>query len=352
MAFAYFEFSFYYLNLDGKPRSRFHKKGIVMSEGLKLEEAILHFENIHKISREEGQLAITLYPAIATSRAIAENIFPNTTSFVIQIPDDTAFEVKSLVDQRYTKWQTDRRRKQLALENKSNHFHSQTCPRCSSIVDLTGKPKTAMTYCPYCYVFFNQHGHVASNTSDYKICPKCRYFGRVSTYYDTAFYLYKNNKKKKFETVRCCETCARELFEEDFWKSLPFVIGAAPLLYDLYKAGIDRNPIFKGLAEANYQAHKYDVDKVRELFDIMLLRTGEHAGIYYNYGKAFLEASKALVRGGKSPFHPDVVPLRQKAIRELTRSLLLCSNYEPTIRLLQDNGEIEFVPQEVYEIDI
>jgi len=349
MGYTYYNFKFRFLNEEGKPKSTFAQRGIVDEKGVWFsEDALLRYVDIYDIIREHNYLVFVLYPAIAAHHTVTDNVLPESNSIVLDVPKDQAFQIKAIMDERFTAKRAKKRFAELEASNQAKHFKTVKCPRCRSTIDLTFKKNTPYAYCDNCELVFNQHRHIMPNTEEHKICPECGYFNRVQYYPNAQMYFYGEEKAFSNEEVFCCDSCADRLFQENIRKNTLFLVGLPKTLKIKFMQLSNTPPTLKGMTEANRIAFEGgDMAKAFRTYQSLILHNEFYPGVHYNYGKAYLDEANRIEEAAKNEEQQEEAwRVRQKGVKQLRRSLQGCANFKPTLELLADHGELEYIPPE------
>jgi tetratricopeptide (TPR) repeat protein len=323
MPSSYIGFRFRYINEQGKPTSFFyHQARIDDSSGIMLGSDSIPIADIRDASLYGNQMAIVLRPYLALSKGIAENIIPNTSSFVIEIPDGLATDAKSALDQHRSALATFAKKKRLIQEGKGSFFRVEQCPHCDAVIDLTGLKETNYFYCKYCEIIFDKHKALLPKSENYKVCPECNYYNRVQEYPEFHFYAFPKKRKASYKNHICCDTCAQRYHEQTAWRNIPYLVGIPFNFMLKNKMSKGVNEFYQGLTEANRFAQDGNIIEADVLYGLILLRNEQHPAILFNMAQAYYKSSQL-----------------DKAYRYFEKSLENCSNYQPTLDFLELHKE-------------
>ncbi|WP_027002055.1 hypothetical protein [Hugenholtzia roseola] len=345
LSFAQYDFNFFFLDEKGKRSSFFQKRATLEEKGLFLDGSRLYFEDIYLLEREDNKIVFVLYPAITVSKKISDHILPYSNSFAIEVERVYAFDIKSRIDHRYTAFRMKIKEKQMEEKGERHNFRTIVCPQCAATVDLSYKPETAYIYCGHCKTIFNKALY-ERDPETYRICPQCEYYNRVQLYTEVDFYWLPKEEAITYSTHHACDSCAQKHFQRTFWKNMLYLVAAPFAAYAQLKSLQSPEPLFQDLTPANLYASQGEIEKARPLYEMMLLRTGEHPGILYSYGKACLDASL------HSEDEEQRQELRRKAIRLFERTLKVCANYTPLFDLIRENANLEYIPDVIDQLDL
>jgi ribosomal protein L37AE/L43A len=345
LSFAQYDFGFFFLNEKGKRSSFFQKRATLEEKALFLDGSRLYFEDIYLLEREDNKIVFVLYPAVTVSKTISDHILPYSNSFVIEVERSYAFDIKSRIDHRYTAFRMKIKEKQMIKKGEAHNFRTVVCPQCAATIDFSYKPETTYIYCGHCKTIFKKSLY-ERDPEAYRICPQCEYYNRVQLYTEVDFYLLPKEESVTYSTHYVCDSCAQKHFKRTFWKNMLYVVAAPFAAYAQLKSLQSPDPLLQDLTPANLYASEGEIERARPLYEMMLLRTGEHPGVLYSYAKACLDAS--LHTKDKE----QMQELRKKAVRLFERTLKACANYTPLFELLRENANLEYIPDILDKVDL
>ncbi|MFT5914353.1 MAG: hypothetical protein ACI81T_000841 [Bacteroidia bacterium] len=317
-------FRYKYLNAAGKSKMLGGDTGSVTRDGISLNNNLIFFRDVHKTGRHKNNVVISLKPYATVNREISENIIKSHNSLVIKVDEILAEKVKSIIDRQCTAMIARDKWGHLTREQRDKQFTRTECARCEAIIDLTETKVSNLVYCKYCETLFDKFGYALIDSEEYKVCPECGYYGRVQDYYDFQAYNVYTDSEFSRRKHHCCDTCAHRMFQRNFWKNMLFIFGGAAVILEKIRSRRTRNPLYKDLQKANLLAQEGSYKDADVLYQEIILRNDRHPGIYMNHGKMFLEAGE-----------------REKAAFQFKKSLDSCSNYLPTLRVLQSNVDLD-----------
>lgn len=348
VSYTYFSFQFFFLNALGKPTHRRRYTGVVNNDGIRIRGAMLSYEDIMDIRWEnDHQMVILLYPYIAVSRLVTENILPDTYTLILDTKDSELGNLKSTLNKYFTYAHTERKRRELDRVGQLDTFHSINCPRCESTIDLSGLNKTKYIYCRYCETIFSNMGNTIPHMEAYRPCPECRYFGHVQEFRDVRFYFYgkKKGNASYFRTITCCDTCAERRYQEAVWRNLGFLIAFPFSMYLRFQITMGQHPDFERLGKANRLAQDGDLEGAVREYDFMLMQHKYHPGLIYNKARAYLMKSNLMPeKAGRT--------LRTEAARQFAICLQACANYSPAIELMQSYDEALYFDFPIPKVEV
>lgn len=295
----------------------FASNGSASPTALTLDGETIPYQNILDTSNRDNRLVLALASGTQlgpkTSKRLQKDQF-----LVLEISKVKADELKQYVDHHGSAIWAEAHRQQLASQGKENLFGTLICPQCKATIDTSEMERSAYVYCPYCGSVVNHSLKVISDSNVYKICDECNLYDRVRGYTVFHFYfllvVYGYSVKRRF----VCDTCATSIAQKALLTNLIFILGVPSAIYMWVKAQTGRDPYFQDLAKANRLARKGKYQEADEIYDKLFSLYPDHPGILMNKGLGHLHGKDG--NGGMSL---------------LTRSLKACTNYLPTIRLIQ-----------------
>ena len=317
-------FRYRYVDENGKSQGFIRQTGSVTRDGISLHDQRIFIRDVYRVQRHNDILVISLKPYATLSKEISEAIVPRHNALVIDVDEMLAEKVKSVIDRQCTAMHARDNWGHLSKDQRDKQFQRIECPRCDSIIDLTNLVPSPLVHCKHCEATFDKFGYLLPGSEDYKICPECNHYGRVQD--NTEFKAYTLYKDTAFSAKRtqCCDTCAHRMFLRNVWKNLTLIFGFFVSIFFKLNSRRNRNPLYKGLQEANYHAQNGNMVEADIIFTDLILRNDRHPGIYYNYGLAFLNAGE-----------------RDRAAFQFKKSLDVCSNYAPTLEILKKNVDLQ-----------
>ncbi|WP_291726793.1 hypothetical protein [Bernardetia sp.] len=343
-----FDFDFRFLDAKNKPTSFFDKQGSIEEEGIYFDGEMLAFSEIQEVVRYRNRLSIIIKAGART--AVDEFLLPHFNGFMIRVEEEEAFDIKSMIDRRYTELQVEERKKELKAQDELHNFRKSECPTCRSSIDLSYVRPTRYIFCRYCDTIFNKHGNY-TDLNDYKICPVCNYYNRVQVTPKVELYFYgKEDKASVFESTFQCDSCTERELRPRFWKNLPFVVGAIADFIAKNKIETDIDSSYAELTKANRLGYLGRVDEAKPLYESMFLYVKDQPGVLYDFGKAYLDSALLLLEDEEFTGDEAALPYIKEAVHWLSRCLKMCANYEPAIKLFEDNEELEYeIEDDEYE---
>ncbi len=346
VSYTYFNFRFRFLDARGKPKGRKRLSGVVNNDGLLIEDGMLYFDDIERITWEnDNQMVVLLMPYISTSALITENKLPNSYTIILDTRESELGNLKTTLNKYFTYARMMRERRKLERLNKLDAFRTKECPNCQSTLDLSGFPETKYLYCRYCETIFSDMGNIIPHMDRYRPCPECQYFGHVQEFRDVRFYFYgkKYGSETRYESFTSCDTCAQRRYKEAALKNLGYLVAfpSSLLLRHQYKSG--QHADFKRLTQANRAAQEGDLDAAMQEYDLILLQHKYHPGILYNKARAYLMAGE--VKGNKKE-------MATAAAKILSVCLQSCANYEPAIYLMESYDEAEYYSFKIPKVKV
>ena len=335
-----YDFDFRFLNTKNKPTSYFDKQGSIEQEGVYFDGEMLAFSEIQEVVRYRNRLSIIIKAGART--AVDEFLLPHFNGFMIRVDEQEAFDIKSMIDRRYTELQVEERKQELKAQDELHNFRKTECPTCRSHIDLSYLAPTRYIFCRYCDSIFNKYGNY-TDLNDYKICPVCHYYNRVQVTPRVEAYFYgKEEKEFAFESSYQCDSCTERELRHRFWKNLPFVVGAVGDFIAKNKIETDIDSSYAGLTKANLLGFLGKVEEAKPLYESMFLYVKDQPGVLYDFGKAYLDSALLLLQDEEFTGDEAALPYIKEAVHWLSRCLKMCANYQPAIKLFEDNEELEY----------
>ena len=342
-----FDFDFRFLNTKNKPTSYFDKQGSIEDEGVFFDGQMLAFEDIQEVVRYRNRLSFIIEADARTD--VDEFLLPHFNGFVIRVDEEEAFDIKSQIDRKYTEIQVEEQKEELKAQDELHNFRKTECPTCKSHLDLSYLIPTKYIFCRYCDSIFNKYGNY-TDLNDYKICPVCKYYNRVQvTPKVEAYFLGKEEKDFSFKKVYQCDSCTERDLRVRFWRNLPFGIGAIGDFIAKNKIETDIDSSYAELTKANRLGYLGRVEEAKPLYESMFLYVKDQPGVLYDFGKAYLDSALLLLEDAEFTGEAHALPYIKEAVRWLSRCLKMCSNYEPAIKLFEDNEELEYEVDDEYD---
>ncbi len=345
-----FDFDFRFLNINNKPTSYFDKQGSIEQEGIYFDGELLAFSELQEVVRYRNRLSFIIKAGERT--AVDEFLLPDFNGFMIRVDEEEAFDIKSQIDRKYTELQVEERKKELKAQDELHNFRKAECPTCRSYLDLSYLKPTKYIFCRYCDSIFNKYGNY-TDLNDYKICPVCNYYNRIQVTPKVEFYFYgKEDKAFSFEKTYQCDSCTERELRPRFWKNVPFIIGAFADFAAKNKIETDIDSSYAELTKANLLGYTGQIEEAKPLYETMFLYVKDQPGVLYDFGKAYLDTALLLLEEAEFTGDEQALIYIREAVRWLSRSLKMCSNYLPTIKLFEDNEELEYeIEDDEYEDD-
>jgi len=342
-----FDFDFRFLNTNNKPTSFFDKQGSIEDEGVYFDGEMLAFEDIQEVVRYRNRLSFIMEADART--AVDEFLLPHFNGFIIRVEEDEAFDIKSMIDRKYTEIQVEERKEELKSQGELHNFRKAECPTCRSHLDLSYIKPTKYIFCRYCDSIFNKYGNY-TDLNDYKICPVCSYYNRLQVTPKVEAYFYgKDDKAFSFEKTYQCDSCTERELRPRFWKNVPFLVGAFADFIAKNRIETDIDSSYAELTKANLLGYWGQIEEAKPLYESMFLYVKDQPGVLYDFGKAYLDAALLLLEDAEFTGDEQAMPYIREAVRWLSRCLKMCSNYQPAIKLFEDNEELEYEIEDEYE---
>lgn len=314
---AILTFSFRFINQAGLRDSLLKKEGSVTRDGLNLAGQRVFFRDIHRVERYHQQLVVAMLPFPTIGGGLQKYVIDGTSSIVIKISGFSE-EVQNIINRRISTARLNDRRMHMAPEDLKEKFKKRNCPVCDAAIDVTDLTDTSYTWCEYCETIFDRYGYPLPGKNLYRICPETGFYDRVRDYKEHALYAYRNERRFITRTWYCSDTFAQLLYRKHILKNLPYLFGAISALWQKIRLENGRHPEYIRLAKANLLALEGKFREAEFYYNQMLHRLMHHPGLYMNMGLACLRFNK-----------------KELALEYFQKSLRSCSNYGPTLQLLE-----------------
>lgn len=344
-----FDFDFRFLNTENKPTSFFDKQGSIEDEGVYFDGEMLAFSDIQEVVRYRNRLSFIIEADART--AVDEFLLPHFNGFIIRVEEQEAFDIKSMIDRKYTAFQVEERKEELKRQGEIHNFRKAECPTCKSHLDLSYLKPTKYIFCRYCDSIFNKHGNY-TDLNDYKICSVCNYYNRVQVTPKIEVYFFGREESAfSFKNAYQCDSCTERELRPRFWKNLPFLVGAIGDFIAKNRIETDIDSSYAELTQANRLGYLGRVEEAKPLYESMFLYVKDQPGVLYDFGKAYLDTALLLLEDAEFTGDEAAMPYIREAVRWLSRCLKMCSNYLPAIKLFEDNEELEYEIEDDFDDD-
>lgn len=309
-------FRFRYVNQNGQAVGWRAAAGVLTERKIQLKDHKLSYRAVLNSTCRDRRLVLVVDPTAVGSEEVSKHLVGGN-SLILEISGAQPLDLEQKIDRISSHYIAQSHKAQLEKEGKGHEFHSITCPHCESTVDLSLLNKTPYVYCRYCETVFQERSDLKTVGTQYRLCDECGWFDRVQSYSEFYFYfllvVYGFSHKRR----HLCDTCVNKTF----WKVLAinfiFILGIFPALWMKIKSLIGRDEALKELAKANAIAKKGDYAKAEAIYNRLYERYPQHPGVLFSQSMGHLQ--------GK-----DV----QGTWQLLEKSLRSCSNYSPTVRLM------------------
>ena len=309
-------FRFQFVNSSGQPVGWRSRPGKLTPDSIQLKDVELSYNAIVDSTTRNQRLVLVLDPLEIKHDEISKHLISQQT-LVLQITQAKPLQLERQIDRVSSSYLAERHRQDLIRQGQGEAFRTCVCPHCEATIDLSLLNKSPWIYCRFCESIFEDHGPVVSDGEHYRQCDECAWFDRVQSY--TVFYFYFLVFFYGFSYKRrtLCDTC----MDKVFWKALLinfiFILGIFPTLWMKLKGKAGRNPDFKELARGNSHGKQGNLQSAVDQYEQMYNRHPGHPGIAYNHALSLFKADDT-----------------QGGVSVLQDSLKNCSNYAPSVRLL------------------
>ncbi|GAA4841383.1 tetratricopeptide repeat protein [Algivirga pacifica] len=281
---------------------------------LKLGKGCIFVDDIYKVNRYQNKLIITLYPFATVSGNIAKRYIGEHHAIIIQT-SSFAKELEANIDRKIGKVKILHKRQ---IKDNTAKLLSTQCPSCHSPIDLENRPATYYSYCDHCGAIFNKYGYSISEGEHYGICPETGYFDRIKNYREYKMFISPQEVSFSAKKYYCSDMLEIIFLKEYFYKNITLLIGVFLMGVQHIFSKTSRQPDFEELGEANYYAYTGEMSKAWDIYHQMISRLPHHPGFYHNLGLAYLKLKRY-----------------KRAVKYFEKALDGCSNYTPTLKVLE-----------------
>lgn len=300
---------------NGQPANLFAKKGYANETELILNGDPVPLSSVVDTTTRDNRLAMVFAEGTPLGPAISGGSEAGAT--VIETYKVKALDLERFIDRAASAAEVETTRKALEAEGNSQLFRTASCPHCQATINLSRMDSTQYVYCRFCETVFSERKVTAGD--QYKICEGCGFFDRVRGYTEFYFYFLLIIYGFSYKRRHLCDNCAGSLFWKVLLVNLIFILGVPSAVWLKIKSMTGRDPEFADLAKANHLAQKGQAALAEPLYANLQDKLPEHPGLLYN--RALGKLSGQDTNGAMGDFR---------------RSMRACSNYLPTIRLLEN----------------
>ena len=296
----------------------FQKNGCASEKGLELHEDFISYDEILETAVRDYRLVVAIQSNQNFSKKLKRALDVNEgNAFAMDISKFDADELKKHIDKICSRRKAEEHRQELIQEGKGNQFRFEVCPSCHAIIDLTEFEETRHIFCRYCDSIFNQQNKLITDGSIYQVCSQCGMFDRVRGYTEFYFYFLIIFYGWNSSRIYVCDNCADKVFIKTFFINLLFLFGIPASINLKIQTMRDRTPLFRTLATANKLAKNGEHQEAILYYQQLERQFPDHPGLLMNQGIAYLMSGDS-----------------NSAIGKFKRALIVCSNYEPVVRLV------------------
>ncbi|MHA2202833.1 MAG: tetratricopeptide repeat protein [Candidatus Hodarchaeales archaeon] len=312
-------FKFKYV-IEGQTQGFRSKMGSISKSALWLEDMKIPYEYIVDTAIRDNRIILTFSSVSDVDETLRDYLI-NGGAFALEVSKLPAFELKKHIDRLSSVIHTGLQKQHLITKGRGDLFKSFICPNCKATVDLSELEETVYIYCRFCESFLTQNIDIINTGDNYRICHECHMFGYVQSYTDFQFYLifllivyfYGFSHTRRY----LCSVDAVKMAKRNFLKNLIFLIGVPTAILTWIKALRAKDDVFKGLSKANSFARDGNYHEADKIYSQLLEHHSNHPAILMNQAKGHLRGLDA-----------------SGAIELLNKSVKACSNYYPSLRLL------------------
>ncbi len=309
-------FKFRYV-MNAHAQGIFAKKGIVNEQEILLDKERLIYDDIVDSTTRDRRIVLTLSSSASLSKKVSEKVI-ETAYLVLEIYNAKPLEIERFIDRISSKKEVEQKQRQLIAAGEGNLFRSAVCPHCEATIDLSDLNRSSYIYCRFCETVFRETQTAMTRGENYRVCEECQMFDRVKGYTEFYFYFLLVVYGYSYKRRHLCDNCAGNLFVKMILINFIFILGIIPSLCVKIKSMMGRDPELKRLAKANALALNGKYDRAAGIYEQLYQSYANHPGLLMNQGIGHLKGSDL-----------------SGASRCFEKSLAACSNYVPTMRLLQ-----------------
>lgn len=315
---ADFRFKFKEINDEGQPRGLFSTKAVITDSSLVLGEDTVP---LHQVIGADGHTHNAFVRWRTETGALTHHAF--------RVTGGGLSNVLRRINQACSRAKAGHRREYLSQQGRDAEYRDWTCPKCGSVVDLSGLEQTPQCWCPYCDALFTLTGEAPANESSFSCCEQCNLYAQPKPFTVFYFWFILVAFGYQYQVKRMCNVCMRK----EVWKMLlvnfVFLVGTIPSLVQVFRAYFGGSKLSAGFREldgANAAAHKGDFAAASNLYQRLLEKHPHSAGVFYNLGLAQFNEGNL-----------------DNAASALNASLNACINYAPAFsalcNLLETTGD-------------
>ena len=302
---------------DGSTAQFFAKKGLVTSNGLQLTDGFLPYESIVDTTTRDNRVAVVLHNGVQLDGKMGKYVDEDGDLLILEVSKVPALRLERAIDRHSSRIVAENNQKALVAEGKGHMFRSVTCPHCHSTIELTDFAPSRYSYCRFCESVLDGD-KVATVGDKYRHCDECHSFDRVKGYTVFYFYFLLVVYGWQYNRRHLCDNCVGRLFWKVLFTNLIFILGVPSALWMKMRSLQGRDHRLADLAKANRHATAGKMRVAEPIYRRLDQQFPGHPGLLYNQGRGYLMAGEF-----------------ESAKEKITGSLDSCSNYLPTMQLIQ-----------------
>lgn len=309
-------FRFQFINQSGNTVGWRSQPGQLTEQSIQLKDLELSYNAVLESTTRDQRLVLSVDPTQIHHEDLQKNLIQGRT-LILQVTSAKPLELERHIDRVSSFYLAERHHQTLIQQGQGEAFRTCICPQCEATIDVSLLNKSPFIYCRFCESISEDNGPVITNGENYRQCDECQWFDRVQGY--TVFYFYFLLVVYGFSYRRrhLCDTCMNKVFWKALLINFVFLLGIFPTLWMKFKSASGRNPDFKELANANALGKKGKIQRGTEHYNTLYNRHPGHPGVLYSHALSQFKAQSA-----------------DEGWSLLEQSLQNCSNYAPTIRMI------------------
>ena len=309
-------FRYQYLNQDGRPISWRSYQGTLTQDSIQFKNGTVGYNAVLDSTTRDNRLVLMLDPQAINLEDFPKQLVQGNT-LILHISRAKPLVLERYIDRMSSSCLAERHRQSLVQQGQGDAFRTCICPQCESTIDVSLLNKTPFVYCRFCETVSEDNGPAITDGEYYRLCDECGWFDHVQGY--TEFYFYFLLVVYGFSSKRrhLCGTCMNRVFWRALLINLIFVLGIFPTLWMKLKGKAGENKAFKELSSGNTSGQKGKLDQAIAQYEIINSRYPGHPGVAYNQALSYFKAQDG-----------------QRGVECLQDSLKNCSNYSPSVRMI------------------
>ncbi len=184
-----------------------------------------------------------------------------------------------------------REKKGLIAAGQADSYRDAICPFCKATILLVNLPETEQVYCEYCDTLYSrERTEMGDMERHFRICESCEMYSRPRSFSVFYFYFLVFTFGFHHDTTVRCSGCMRRSAWKMVIGNLFGLIGLPFALVQLYRSYSTRKltGVFERLDDANLLARRGRMDEALELYDQIMDRVPQNAGVKFNIASGLM----------------------------------------------------------------